>query len=151
MPPHSYKRIVYTALLFFSFLIINFKTLYSQQVTWRSFTYQGEIRDLLVNSGDIWAATGGGVFAYDISLNTFSILNNTSGLSSNNPSSFVVDSQNQLWIGMDDGSLNVVNLDDISIRRVQIDPDPIRINDIAILGDVLYLALYFGISEFLIA
>ena len=127
------------------------KTVTGQPFSWRTFTFQGEVRDLLIHSGDIWAATGGGLFTYTIAANSFRIFNNTAGLSSNNTSSFVLDDQGRLWTGMDDGSLNVIRVDDFEIQRIPIDPNPIVINDLVFHDNTLYLALEFGISEFLIA
>ncbi|MFC1477188.1 hypothetical protein ACFL6L_01860 [candidate division KSB1 bacterium] len=121
-----------------------------QPLTWKSVTSHQSIRALTYNSGSLWAVTGGGVFTYEISSGEFTLLTNTEGLSTVNPSSFAFDDSGWLWIGMDDGYLNAIRLSDLTIRHVSIDPEPINIHDMAYHNGSLYLALDFGISLFLI-
>lgn len=149
MPANNFKKACIAALILITCILLNVNIINGQIFLWRSITFQGEVRDMLLHSGDIWAVTGGGLFIYDTASNSFRFFNNTTGLSSNNPSSFVLDNQGRLWIGMDDGSLNVIRLDDATIKRVPIDPEPIVINDVAFNDNSLYLALDFGISHFL--
>ncbi|KPK87181.1 hypothetical protein AMJ80_12300, partial [bacterium SM23_31] len=149
MPANNFKKVCTAALILITSILYNVNVINSQTFFWRSITFQGEVRGMLLHSGNIWAVTGGGLFTYNIASNSFRFFDNTTGLSSNNPSSFVSDNQGRLWVGMDDGSLNVIRLDDATIKRVPIDPEPVVINDVVFSDNSLYLALDFGISHFL--
>ncbi|MFC1728891.1 hypothetical protein ACFL6I_01020 [candidate division KSB1 bacterium] len=131
-------------------VLLHVSQVFGQPLTWRTITSQAGIRDLVYHSGTFWAATGGGIFNYDISADAFTLYTNTEGLSSNHPSSLTIDTNGYLWIGMDDGTLNVFNLENGSLRRISIDPEPVTVNDLALDGDTLFIALDFGISLFLI-
>jgi len=137
--------------LFASIVILSvFVSLFGQTYHWRSITFLGEIREIAFYNNNLWAVTGGGIFRYTPSSGTFRILNNTDGLSSNNPLSAVLHG-NQLWVGMDDGSLNIIDASTFHIRYIQIDPTPIQIRSITQSSGYLYLGLDFGISQFDIA
>ncbi|MFC1563939.1 two-component regulator propeller domain-containing protein [candidate division KSB1 bacterium] len=137
-------------LILFLLIVTGNKDAASQVYTWESVTFLGDVRDAVFLNGKIWASTSGGLFSYDVDNNTFNIYNNTSGLSGNDISSIAVDGSGNIWLGLDDGSLNVMNTDEGTFKRVQIDTDPIEINDIVIDGNSIYLAMDFGISLFLI-
>ncbi|MFC1553720.1 hypothetical protein ACFL7D_03710 [candidate division KSB1 bacterium] len=121
---------------------------WSQLLNWRSFTPMGNVKDLIYSSGRLWGVTEGGVFSYHIGQNYFEIFNNTNGLSSNNTSSFVLDGSGGLWIGLDDGSLNIIDTENFTTRRIIIDTDPVKINDLGVADNTLFLALDVGIAHF---
>jgi len=122
----------------------------SQPLTWKTITSQRAVLDMAYQSGHIWAVTSGGIFRYTIETNNFELFTNTEGLSSIPPSAIAFDENGKLWIGMNDGTLNVIKLDNLQFRHVTIDPEPLKINDIVYQKNSLYLALDFGISLFLI-
>ncbi len=133
----------------FSALILFSSSFVSAQVyTWESVTFFGEIKDAVYNDGKIWCATGGGLFSLDLEDKTYRVYNNTSGLSGNLISALAVDGNGNLWLAMDDGSLNVMDLSDNSLRRVQVDTDPLEIYDLVIDENSIYIAMDFGISLF---
>lgn len=141
------KKTIHFILIFTVVGIVLYTPLSAQSYSWRSITSLREIREIAFYENKLWAMTGGGVFQYSPSSSTFRIFTNITGLSSNNPFSMVLDS-NRFWLGMDDGSLNVIDLTALRIRRIQIDPSPITIRDITLYNGFLYLALDFGISQF---
>ncbi len=145
-----FKTIMLKIVIIASFCILSTANLAAQQFTFQSKTFLGNVHDIVSVENTIWGVTSGGVIAYSQETNAITILNNTSGLSSNNPSSIARDNQNRLWLGMDDGSLNVINLENEAVSKVIIDPDPVRINDIAVFDNNLYLAMDIGVSQFLI-
>jgi ligand-binding sensor domain-containing protein len=142
----DFKRLIATATL----IVLTFSDLSAQSFSFQSVTFLGNVRGLLSAHDRIWAVTGGGIFAYSPAQNSFKVFNRSNGLSSNKPSSFVRDGEDRLWIGMDDGSLNVISLENETVSRFSIDPAPIRINDVILYDNSLYLAMDFGVSQFLI-
>ena len=145
-----FKTIMLKIAIIVSFCILSTSNLAAQQFSFQSKTFLGNVRDIIAVDNKIWGVTSGGVLVFSQETNAFTILNNTSGLSSNNVSSVVQDTQNRLWLGMDDGSLNVINLENEAVSKVVIDSDPVRVNDIAVLDNSLYLAMDIGVSQFLI-
>jgi len=121
-----------------------------QQFNWQSVTSFTSVSDMLYRDGSIWAATDGGVFCYTVASNTFIPFNNTDGLSSNRAASLAVDGSGNIWAGMTDGKLNVIDPGDYTIRHVTIDPEPLVVHGLARSGGSLYIALDFGVSLFLL-
>ena len=141
-----FKTVIVTATLY----VLTLSDLSAQSFSFQSITFLGNVRGLLSAYDRIWAVTDGGIFAYSPAQKSFKVFNRSNGLSSNKPSSFVRDDEDRLWVGMDDGSLNVISLDSETVSRISIDPAPISINDVVLYDNSLFLAMDFGVSQFLI-
>ena len=112
---------------------------------WTTFTNQGDVRDLLLNGNDIWCATNGGVFRYEISSGTFHQFNNTNGMTAIDAQAIEIDDQGKIWIGFTDGSLNNFAPETNTWESVQ-DYIGHSIYDLKIFGDSLLVALDIGVS-----
>jgi ligand-binding sensor domain-containing protein len=112
---------------------------------WTTFTNQGDVRDILINDNDIWCATNGGVFRYEISSGEYFQFNNTNGMSANDAQAIELDKQGKIWIGFSDGSLNNFFPETNTWEFVQ-DYIGHFIYDLQVFGDSLLVALDIGVS-----
>jgi len=112
---------------------------------WTTFTNQGDIRDLIVDGDNIWCATNGGVFSYEISSGIFSQYNNTNGLTAVDAQTIQKDKYGNIWVGFSDGSLNYFSPQTNSWQSV-LDYDGHNIFDLNTIGDSLLVAIDIGIS-----
>jgi len=112
---------------------------------WTTFTNQGDVRDLLINEDDIWCATNGGVFRYEISNGEYHQFNNTNGMSAIDAQAIEIDKQGKIWIGFSDGSLNIFFPETNTWEFVQ-DYIGHFIYDLKVFGDSLLVALDIGVS-----
>ncbi len=121
--------------------------------TWKSFGDMKEVKAVAQSQSGIWGATSGGVFMYDLSKQTFVTYSNAEGLSSNDVSAIAVDLQNRVWIGTQDGYINVL---DPSATTVTIIRDIQQSNRIqkgirsfSFFGDTVFVSTEYGVSVFL--
>jgi len=101
----------------------------------------------------VWGATSGGVFVYEPSTKSFSTYSNAEGLSSNDASALAVDTQNRVWIGTQDGFIDVLNPSTgniVAIRDIQ-QSNRIQkgIRSFAFIGDTVFVSTDYGVSVFL--
>jgi ligand-binding sensor domain-containing protein len=82
---------------------------YSQIGTWKSFTSMKSVRSAVRLGSNVWAATGGGVFAYDTATTSYVKYTNADGLTSNDLCAIGSDADGRIWVGASDGSINVYN------------------------------------------
>lgn len=118
--------------------------------TWKTFTSAREIRVMMVEANHIWCGTEGGLLIFKPQFQSSEIWTNTEGLASINVSSVISDDAGNLWIGMEDGHLqhlDVLNNEWLTIN----DYTDYQINDLLIYGDSLFVALDIGISVYLIS
>ncbi len=118
---------------------------YSAVGDWTTFTNQGDVRDLLVQGNNIWCATNGGVFKYEIATGIYSQFNNTNGLNSNDAQAIEVDMSGKIWVGFSNGFLNFYDSESNQWDLVQ-DYSGHAIYDLKAVGDSLLVALDIGIS-----
>lgn len=144
------KKVKYLTLLIGALIIfLSNDNANAQNFNWHSVTFLGEVRETISYDSKIWAATSGGLFSYDINTEKFQIYTNTSGLSSNDVSAIYL-SNNILWIGLNDGTLNYIDLATGDLKKVFIDTDPVLVNDLIVVENEIYIATDFGITLYLI-
>jgi len=112
---------------------------------WMTFTSQNDIRDIAVINDNVWCATNGGVFYYEIQTGVFHQFNNTNGLSSVDARAIKQDNAGTIWLGFGDGALNAFNPATAQWTEVN-DYKGYFIYDIEVYGDSLLIALDIGIS-----
>jgi ligand-binding sensor domain-containing protein len=121
--------------------------------TWRNYTDMKSVRGVVQAGTSLWAATGGGVFAFDTVTQKLTKYANTEGLTSNDLSAIALDSLQRIWVGATDGSLSVfdpvrhrwVNIGDI--RESEYIHKGIR--SLIVKGDTVFVVSEFGVSVFI--
>lgn len=120
---------------------------------WKSYTAQREIRALATDpSGTIWAATGGGMFAYRYPATLVAEYTTSEGLTSIDLTAIVIDRSGGVWTGTSNGFLHRYfppkdqwqYVADISLLT---NPQK-RINRLLVSGDTLFIVSDVGVSLF---
>jgi len=112
---------------------------------WTTFTNQGDIRDLVLDGDNIWCATNGGVFRYEMSTGTYFQFNNTNGLTAVDAQAIEIDQHGRIWVAFINGSLNYFSPQTNNWESV-LDYQGHQICDLKTIGDSLLVALDIGIS-----
>ncbi len=123
-------------------------TVYSGIGDWTTYTNKADIRDIGIYKSNIWCATNGGAFKYNINDSTYEDFTNTNALSSNDVNAVAVDSMGNVWFGMSNGYINSYRnetkqwkvIDDIVEQKEHV------IHDFALKGDSLFVGIDIGIS-----
>ena len=138
------------------FINLIFITVQSQEIgTWQSYTSKKEVVAIsAVKDNQIWCATNGGAFMYEISSGSFLQLGTSDGLSSPLLTSIAVDNLDQVWIGTqvgaDPGMINVYDFNSGAVRKINdifsSTYNPKNINEIKASGDTILVSTAFGLS-----
>ncbi|MCO6472499.1 MAG: hypothetical protein J5I57_02065 [Melioribacteraceae bacterium] len=119
---------------------------------WRNYTNMSEVRKVAAQGNLLWAATTGGLFGFSIPQQSFTQITQSEGLSNQILTSMALGDENSIWMGSSNGSINILDLDNFSIRRLlQIansEKTNKSINDIYISGDTVFVSTAFGLSIF---
>lgn len=125
---------------------------------WKSYTSKREVRAVALNkSNEIWAATSGGLFKYNITDNSFQEFTPSEGLHTLDLTALVIDDHNDLWIGGADGYIHrytPVTGEWLYITDIfsDLNHGPAkRINKFEISGDTLFILSDLGVSVFSIS
>jgi ligand-binding sensor domain-containing protein len=133
-------------------LILPALNIYSQNIgTWKNYSSMKNVADLSVTGSHVWCATDGGVFAFNKKENSFQTFYKTDNLSSQFVSAIAIDSlKNNVWIGTEEGYVNIYDLSFGSIRKIydinRSNFTKKSISQIKVFGDTIALATEFGIS-----
>jgi ligand-binding sensor domain-containing protein len=116
---------------------------------WTTYTAMNWVQDLLLDSDDVWAASEGGVYRYDLKDSTYTTYTNLNGLAGNYVLCIERDASGNLWFGTDgDGLSKWVEGSGIVATYPDFAGD--RINALCAYGDKLFVATAKnGISVFL--
>ncbi|MBT8383930.1 MAG: T9SS type A sorting domain-containing protein [Ignavibacteriaceae bacterium] len=139
---------LYFIMLFVSFIL---SIVQAQQFTnWRNYTNMNVVKDLVITSTDIRAATGGGAFIYRFQDDFYKTLHKSEGLNGISLTSVTTDMQGKIWFGSADG---VIDIYDTNISSFNVVLDIFNsnqtnkaINDLVINGDTLIASTDFGVS-----
>lgn len=123
---------------------------------WRTFTDMKSIRFLASDGATLWAATAGGLFRFDPADSSYEKYINSDGLSSNDVTAVTVDVQGRIWVGMQNGAVDIYDPKSRSWRYISnIKDDNTKavraINAFTQNGDRMYIATSFGVAVFSIA
>jgi ligand-binding sensor domain-containing protein len=98
----------------------------------------------------VWAATGGGGFFFDASLDNYKKLTKTDGLFSTSLTATCVDNYGKVWFGSSSGAINIYDPTNNSIRTILdiYNSDKInkQINELKVSGDTIFISTEFGLS-----
>lgn len=124
---------------------------YPQQLgVWKNFSNLQNIRDAYVTDDGIWAACQGGVFFYNRKDNSYLILNKAEGLSNNQLTGIALDAEGKVWIGSENGSIDIYSPSTREYKRILELANTNRlaknINEIYASGDTIFIATEFGLS-----
>lgn len=127
---------------------------FSQNSKWENFTDYKNITSLATDTaaGKLYCASNGGMFVVELS--TGKILNkyeNLNGLISNDLTSLAIDNNNRLWIGASDGSISILNLQNLSWKYIfdiknSTETNKI-INYLYLSGSYMFVATGYGIQK----
>lgn len=138
------------------FNLVLVKALFAQQVPigiWKNYTDMKSVWGVAQAGTSIWAATGGGVFAFDTITQKFTKYTNSEGLSSNDLRAIAIDHSERIWVGALDGSISV--FDPIQHRWMTIMDiqKSLRLNksiqNLSVQGDTIFVVSQFGVSVFI--
>ncbi len=133
--------------LLLSFTALNF----AQNVgTWKNYTNMLNVKESVLINGELWAATGGGIFNYSFSSNSYSTFTKSEGLSSHSITAIDKDNSGRIWIGTSEGYINIYDPSTGSFEKIldifKTGKSKKQINDLVIKNDTVYVATDFGLS-----
>jgi ligand-binding sensor domain-containing protein len=136
---------------FFLFVLFSFSAVTTAQVSnWKNHTDMKDVRSVTVSENNIWAATSGGAFVYNLENKTFRKFHKADGFSGSQLTSVASDNEGRIWFGSNTGRIDIYDpqtnsftaiLDIFNSLKQQKD-----ITDISILGDSVFITTGFGIS-----
>ncbi len=141
----------FVAVIVFFFLLNN---AYSQTSKWENFTDLKNITSIESDnvSGKIYCSSTGGLFVLEAA--TGKVVNkytNLNGLIINDLTSLAIDNNRKLWIGASDGSLSILNLQDLSWKYIfdikNSSESNKAINFLYPIGNLMFAATGYGIQK----
>lgn len=138
----------------FCFIVVMFvaaSKIFPQEIgIWKNYTDMKNVREISLNENNLWAATEGGIFGYKIDEGIFETFTKSEGFSSQNITCLDIDNKGRIWIGSEEGFINVYDPSDKSIKKIldiySTDKTQKRINDIKIDANYVYVSTDFGLS-----
>ena len=133
-------------------LLIIGGSIFSQQIgVWKNYTNLDDVMNIASTPNGFWIATTGGAGYYSNALDKYEFfLTNSEGLSSQNVTAIDVDDQGRVWMGMQNGMINVYSPSKktvIPIKDIFESPNSSKkITDILIVDNTAYIATEFGLS-----
>jgi len=140
---------IYLGILFI--LGISLSASAQQATQWKNYTNMSNIFAISASGNEIWAATSGGGFSYNLANKSFFTLHKADGLNGINLTAVTVDKYGKIWFGSAEGIIDVYNPKDQSIKSIfdisNYSEKSIRqINELQAIGDTIYAVTSLGIS-----
>ena len=129
-------------------MLLHAGILISSDWTWESITSMRYINDMVRTDSTIWCGTEGGLFSYNSNSNQFHKYTNIDGLSSNYITALTIDGNQDIWIGMDNGIIQILNPATGSLTTIN-DYQSHQIYDLEALNDSIYVGLDIGLSLYI--
>ncbi|MFH0734948.1 MAG: two-component regulator propeller domain-containing protein [bacterium] len=135
----------------FLFCLVFSANLFAQQVgDWKNFTSMKSINTVKTKDNVVWCATNGGIFSYNTTDSTYNKLTKSEGLSSQTITALTIDDQNKIWIGTQDGTINVYDPSTGNIKKIldiyNSDKSKKQINHLTSRNDTIFVSSDFGVS-----
>ncbi|EDM36580.1 diguanylate cyclase/phosphodiesterase [Pedobacter sp. BAL39] len=70
--------------------------------------------------GNMWFTTSNGIYMLPQKNERLYVINKSNGLSSDQVKSVAKDANGHLWMGLDEGRLNVINMDDMKVAEIKV-------------------------------
>ncbi|MEW6701793.1 MAG: hypothetical protein AB1298_03660, partial [Bacteroidota bacterium] len=140
-------RAIKVCLFFFAFSL----TLNAQAVgQWKIYSDMKNVRSTSTTQSEVWAISGGGAFKFNPSDSSYTTITKAEGLNSQDLVSIGIDQENKIWLGSQEGYINILDSRDNSINKIidifNTDKTQKGINNIFIKGDTVFASLDFGLS-----
>jgi ligand-binding sensor domain-containing protein len=125
----------------------------AQAGNWTSYTNTDQVRQLVSSGNRIWAATSGGIVAYDFVTADITKLTNIEGLKGIDYNCAEVDTSNSLWFGTSNGWLTKIfpqgTIENYAFRdSIGLSGRAITLFDLQTDGEYLWVASDIGVSKF---
>jgi hypothetical protein len=125
---------------------------YAAVGTWKNFTSMKDVKGLVQSGGTTWAASSGGLFAWDELRNTYQLYTSAEGLQNVDLTAIGADRYGNIWTGTSTGIIHVYSPANNSWRYVadiaSSSQTNKRINRLAVFGDTVLICTDFGLSVF---
>jgi len=120
--------------------------------SWRNYTSMDSVRVLGRLGDTYWAATFGGLFAWNEATDTYQLFTNAEGLQNIDLTALGIDSDGNVWAGASTGIIHVYSPITKTWRYIldiaNANQTDKRINSIAMYGDTVLICTKFGLSIF---
>lgn len=117
---------------------------------WRNFTSMKDVTSLVARDGLIWAATSGGLFAWDQTKDVYRQFTSAEGLKNVDLTALAIDRNGDIWTGTSTGILHIYSPQSNTWRYVLdialANQTKKRINALTIFGDTVLVCTDFGLS-----
>ena len=142
-----------TKIIFVVFVLIIDAEGQQQIGQWKSYTDMKSVRCAVQVNGNIWAATGGGVFVFDTTRGLFTKFTNTDGLDTNDILTIAFDGTHYIWIGEAGGYVNIYDINTQQWQAITDIANNTEYNNKGIQsfnfkGDTVFIVSEFGVSIF---
>jgi ligand-binding sensor domain-containing protein len=132
-------------------LCISLNIFPQQFSNWKNYTDMKHVNSASAMDNILWAATNGGAFLYNVSDGFYKTFNKTDGLSGVYLTAVAIDGNNKIWLGSNNGIIDVLNTANNNIKNILdifINPGIIskKINQLTVSGDTIIVSTDFGIS-----
>ena len=134
-------------IFFLSFLFVSFSS--AQIGQWQNYTSMKSVNQTALSSGDLWAATEGGLFNFISGDSSYITYTKTENLSSQQMKTIAISNENDVWAGSVEGFINIIKNDGGTDKIFDIyNSDEVQkgINELFISGDTVLTAIDFGLS-----
>jgi len=117
---------------------------------WKNFTDMKTTNIVGTDGNLILAATNGGAYIFNQTDSTYKRLTKSEGLQSQSLTAMVLNNNNQIWFGADNGAINIFNITTNKISSVldifRSDKNNKSIINLYASGDTIFVATDFGLS-----
>ncbi len=145
------KRGLYVAV----FMVLVSPVLRAEIGTWKNFTSMKDVRDIVRLGNVFWAATSGGLFAWEEGSNSYQLFTNAEGLQNNDLTAIGIDYRGDIWTGTSTGFIHIYSPRTGAWRYIldiaEADQTNKRINSFTMHGDTALICTEFGLSMFKIS
>jgi ligand-binding sensor domain-containing protein len=138
--------------IFFLLFVISLSPILYSQIAknWKNYSDMKNVKSIHAAGTNIWAASDGGGFSYDLATNSFKTFNKADGLNGISLTSVTIDNYGKIWFGSGNGILDVYNPAENTFKTVldifNSDKSSKKINDLSVSGDTIIISSDFGIS-----
>ena len=128
-----------------------YNTASAQEVyTWEIHTSKQNIKDAVTLNDNIWAATDGGIFEYNIKDSSFQTYTKAEGLAGSFFTAIAKDEKGRIWVGSDGGIIDVINPADNTVHSIYdiylSNYVNKAINQLVVKGDSVFVSTDFGLT-----
>lgn len=143
------KKINIIILLLFLIILSSINTIAQVIGNFKNYSSFNYVENCIYDNGNIIAATNGGFFIYSEVNNTYKTFTKSEKLSSNLITSLAIDKYNRIWLGTEEGVIDIFRDVDLPVQHIYDIKNSYynskRINDIIIKGDTAFISSDFGI------